>query len=77
MAKSMDTIVKTDMGKIEGYEKRGLYVFKGIPFAAPPAGKRRWLPPEAVEPWSGVRPAKSSAAIAPQNITPSIFIAAD
>ncbi len=77
MAKLMDTIVKTDVGKIEGYEKRSLYVFKGIPFAAPPIGKRRWLPPSAVEPWSSVRPAKSSAAIAPQNIAPSIFVAAD
>jgi len=77
MAESTNTIVKTDVGKIEGYEKRGLYVFKGIPFAAPPVGKRRWLPPAAVEPWSGVRPAKSSAAIAPQNIAPSIFVAAD
>jgi para-nitrobenzyl esterase len=77
MAKPTDTIVKTDVGEIEGYEKRGLYVFKGIPFAAPPVGKRRWLPPAAVEPWSDVRPAKSPAAIAPQNIAPSIFVAAD
>jgi para-nitrobenzyl esterase len=77
MAKPMDTIVKTDVGKIEGYEQRGLYVFKGAPFAAPPVGKRRWLPPAPVEPWSGVRPAKSSAAIAPQNIAPSIFVAVD
>lgn len=77
VAKSMDTIAETDMGKIEGYEKRGLYVFKGVPFAARPVGKRRWLPPGAVEPWTGVRSAKSAAAIAPQNIAPSIFIAAD
>jgi para-nitrobenzyl esterase len=62
------TIVETDAGKVEGYQKRGLCVFKGIPYAAPPIGERRWLPPAPVEPWGGVRPAQSSAAIAPQNI---------
>lgn len=77
MAKPMDTIIKTDAGKIEGYEQRGLCVFKGVPFAAAPVGKRRWLPPVPVEPWSGVRPVKSSAAICPQNIAPSIFAADD
>jgi len=64
----METVVKTDAGKVEGYQQRGLCVFKGIPFAAPPVGKRRWLPPASVEPWDGVRPAQSSATIAPQNI---------
>ena len=56
MSQSMETIVKTDAGKVEGYPNRGLYVFKGIPYAAPPVGERRWLPPETAEPWSGVRP---------------------
>jgi len=67
MSKSIQTVVETRAGKIEGYERGGLCVFKGIPYAAPPIGKRRWLPPEPVEPWSGVRQAQNSAAIAPQN----------
>jgi para-nitrobenzyl esterase len=32
-------------------------VFRGIPFAAPPAGPARWRPPGPPQPWSGVRPA--------------------
>jgi para-nitrobenzyl esterase len=28
-------------------------VFKGIPFAAPPAGELRWREPQAVKPWTG------------------------
>lgn len=68
MSKPVETIVETNTGKIEGYQRRGLYVFKGIPYAAPPVGGRRWLPPEPVEPWSGVRQAQSYAAIAPQNM---------
>ena len=68
MSQPIENIVETDAGKVAGYQNRGLYVFKGIPYAAPPVGERRWLPPEAVEPWGGVRPAQSSAAITPQNV---------
>jgi len=32
-------------------------VFRGIPFAAPPVGPRRWREPQPVLPWSGVRAA--------------------
>jgi len=70
MSKSTEMIVETDSGKIEGYQNRGLYVFKGVPYAAPPVGEQRWLPSKAVEPWSGVRQAQSAAAIAPQILSP-------
>jgi len=64
----MDVIVETNAGKLEGTEQDGLCVFKGIPYAAPPVGERRWLPPAPVGPWAGVRPAKTFGAVAPQNI---------
>jgi len=64
----MSEILETKAGKIEGYQRQGLHVFRGIPYAAPPVGERRWLPPGPVEPWSGVRQAQSYSAIAPQNI---------
>lgn len=74
MSKSTEKIVETKAGKIEGTQREDLYVFKGIPYAAPPVGERRWLPPEPVEPWSGVRQAQSFGRIAPQNVTElSIF----
>jgi para-nitrobenzyl esterase len=63
----MSEIVETTAGKIEGTYKNGIYKFAGVPYAASPAGRRRWLPPEPVEPWSGVRPAKKFASISPQN----------
>ena len=75
MSKSAETIAETRAGKIEGYERGGLCVFKGIPYAASPVGERRWLPPEPVEPWRGVRQAQKAATIAPQNPTELSVIA--
>ena len=33
----------------------GLKQYHGIPYAAPPTGKFRWAPPQAVVPWEGVK----------------------
>ena len=45
-------------GAIEGTKtESGIRLFKGIPFAAPPVGERRWKAPAPVEPWEGVRKA--------------------
>jgi len=46
-------------GLIEGTvsAESKIRVFKGVPFAAPPVGERRWKAPEPVEPWQGVRTA--------------------
>lgn len=76
MSSPVNAIVNTDSGKVEGYEQRGLFVFKGIPFAAPPVGRQRWMPPAPVQPWSGVRSARLPGAISPQIIAPSMFVAA-
>jgi para-nitrobenzyl esterase len=67
MSISTAPLVSTTAGKIEGYFRDGLFVFKGIPFAAPPAGDNRWLPPQPVQPWTGVRDTKTFGAICPQN----------
>ena len=68
MSTSAKTVVETSAGKVEGYQKHDLHIFKGIPYAAPPVGDKRWLPPQPVEPWAGVRQAQSFGAIAPQNV---------
>jgi para-nitrobenzyl esterase len=53
----MDTVVKTRYGEVRGSINEGIHTFKGIPYAAPPFGARRFRPPQPVEPWSGVRDA--------------------
>jgi para-nitrobenzyl esterase len=56
------TIVATRSGKVEGLEREGVQVFRGIPYAAPPTGSRRWQPPVIEEGWDGVRDAKAFGA---------------
>ena len=63
-------IVSTRSGRIEGTTENRQFVFKGIPYAAPPVGALRWMPPRPVAPWTGVRPAKEFRPICPQNPMP-------
>lgn len=67
MPEMKKTVVETKSGKLEGDYQNDIYFFKGIPYAAAPIGNLRWMPPQPVTPWNGVRPAKQYEAIAPQN----------
>ena len=64
---AMDVLVETRRGSLRGAAERGLAVFRGIPFARPPIGPRRFLPPEPPPPWAGVRDARRFGAAALQN----------
>jgi para-nitrobenzyl esterase len=63
----MASIAQTRSGKVEGEERDGIHIFRGVPFAAPPVGAKRWRAPEREEAWSGVRSAKSFGNVSPQN----------
>ncbi len=51
-------IVQTANGKVEGYVKENLRIFKGIPFAAPPIDEFRWKAPQPAANWVGVKETK-------------------
>jgi para-nitrobenzyl esterase len=65
--------VTLGQGELRGFESGGLAQFRGVPFAAPPIGERRFLPPQPAEPWSGVRDATQWGARAPQSLEPTPF----
>jgi para-nitrobenzyl esterase len=62
----LDAIVATQDGQVRGRVADGVYVFQGVPFAAPPFGPHRLRPPQPVEPWSGVRDALTFGPKSPQ-----------
>lgn len=49
-------------GALQGEARGEGAAFRGVPFAAPPVGGRRWKPPGPVVPWSGMRQATVSGA---------------
>ncbi len=66
MSSQKPPLVKVKQGKLEGVYENGLYIFKGVPYAAPPVGELRWMPPQAPKSWEGVRKADKFGAVAPQ-----------
>ncbi len=68
------TVVLTGAGRIRGTmtltRRADVESYLGVPFAAPPVGERRFMPPQPVEPWEGERDAKRYGPAAPQNPDP-------
>ncbi len=65
-AQTVTCQVAIDSGVVAGVQVGNNCVYKGIPYAASPAGAGRWRPPAPVVPWSGVRSAANFGNICPQ-----------
>ncbi len=59
----LDPKADTCYGRVRGSEIRGIRSFRGIPFARPPTGVRRFRPPEPPQPWKRTRDATRSGAV--------------
>ncbi|EGD72819.1 cholinesterase [Salpingoeca rosetta] len=49
------TRVKILDGEVQGFATKDARIWKGIPYAAPPVGERRWTSTTKVTPWSSVK----------------------
>lgn len=62
----MGVRVSIAAGCVEGAVEKGVTVFRGIPYAAPPFGAQRFRPPVPPARWEGVRPATEVSPGLPQ-----------
>ena len=51
-------VVNAPAGSVKGLRQGGATVFRGIPYALPPVGGRRWRAPAPMPRWQGVRAAQ-------------------
>lgn len=67
-------ICQTQAGRLQGTrDATGVITFKGIAYAAAPVGKGRFLPPQPLVPWTGVRLATAFGARAAQSRDTSLL----
>jgi len=67
-------VVRTAEGAVRGIRRGGDLAFLGIPYAAPPTGDRRFLPPQPVQPWTEVRAATAYGATPQRREEPNAII---
>jgi len=66
VASSTEPVVETASGKLRGSIHKGIYSFKGIPYGADTGGANRFLPPQPLAPWAGVRSSLTWGWVSPQ-----------
>ncbi|WP_369062308.1 carboxylesterase family protein [Caulobacter sp. 73W] len=59
-------VAQTADGKIRGLRTGGISAFRGVPYGASTAGPNRFLPPQPVKSWIGVRDCLDFGSVAPQ-----------
>src|SRR6267378_8099851 len=65
IASDAATVAETNAGKIRGFKRNGVYIFKGVPYGASTSGPNRFMPPMKPEPWSGIRNALQYGRVCP------------
>lgn len=66
IASDSATVVETSAGKIRGFERNAVYIFKGVPYGASTSGVGRFMPPAQPKPWTGIRNALAYGRVCPQ-----------
>ena len=66
-------MAQTSQGAVTGTHGGGVYVFKGIPYAAPPFGPGRMRAPEPPQPWDSTRDCTEFGPTVPKSPYPPPF----
>ncbi len=66
-------VVQTQSGPLRGYSQDGLNVYLGIPYAEPPTGGRRFMPPVPRQPWKNTLDAFAFGSFCPQVYDPVVI----
>jgi para-nitrobenzyl esterase len=66
IARDGDVVAATRAGRVAGYIHRGIFTFKGIPYADNSAGPNRFMPPAKPKSWEGIRSSRQYGYVAPQ-----------
>jgi para-nitrobenzyl esterase len=66
IARDGDAVTATGSGSVAGYIRRGIFTFKGIPYADNSAGPNRFMPPVKPKSWEGARSSRQYGYVAPQ-----------
>jgi para-nitrobenzyl esterase len=59
------SVVETASGKVRGFTRNGVHIFRGIPYGANTAGANRFMPPQKPQPWTGIRSSTSWGPVCP------------
>jgi para-nitrobenzyl esterase len=70
-------VVRIQNGDVRGVTQGQVQSFKAIPYAAPPVGKLRWMPPQEPADWTGIRDASDFSSACPQKRPPNFVFEGD
>ena len=62
-------LVNTTYGKVSGVKMKDFVAFKGVPFAKPPVGELRFMPPVEPDAWEGIKECSEYGPIEPRPLS--------
>ncbi len=72
-APQVTSVLRTDSGPLRGIEQGEMNAYLGIPYAAPPVGDLRWMPPQTPPAWTSVFEASKFGSSCAQNADLGVF----
>jgi para-nitrobenzyl esterase len=61
-------VVQTTAGKVRGFTRNGVFIYKGIPYGDTTAGANRFMPPQPPKPWTDVKSTVAWGPVSPHPV---------